>query len=69
MNSFGVTKAEGRHLFDKFAADYPVGRVGEGVDVANAVAYLASNEGSFITGTNLVIDGGHIAAIIGLNGF
>ncbi|CAG2107314.1 unnamed protein product, partial [Medioppia subpectinata] len=49
QNSFGVTEAEGRHLFDKFAADYPVGRVGEGVDVANAVAYLASNEGSFIT--------------------
>ncbi|CAG2105537.1 unnamed protein product [Medioppia subpectinata] len=68
QNSFGMTEAEGRDLFDKFAADYPVGRVGEGVDVANAVAYLASNEGSFITGTNFVIDGGHIAANINVKG-
>ncbi|PFH56697.1 hypothetical protein XA68_16131 [Ophiocordyceps unilateralis] len=36
----------------------PLGRPCEPVDVANAVAYLASDEASFITGVNLEVDGG-----------
>jgi meso-butanediol dehydrogenase/(S,S)-butanediol dehydrogenase/diacetyl reductase len=36
----------------------PVGRLGEPVDIANAVVFLASDEASFITGQTLVIDGG-----------
>jgi NAD(P)-dependent dehydrogenase (short-subunit alcohol dehydrogenase family) len=35
-----------------------VGRLGRPEDVAYAVLYLASDESSFVTGTNLVIDGG-----------
>ncbi|CAG2114425.1 unnamed protein product [Medioppia subpectinata] len=65
-NGFGITGAESRALFDKVAANYPVGRMGEGLDVANAVAYLASDQGSFITGTHLYVDGGHIAANISI---
>ncbi|CAG2105796.1 unnamed protein product [Medioppia subpectinata] len=65
-NGFGITGAESRALFDRVAANYPVGRMGEGMDVANAVAYLASDQGSFITGTHLFVDGGHIAANISI---
>lgn len=36
----------------------PLGRVGEPEDVANAVAFLASDEASWITGTTLFVDGG-----------
>lgn len=43
---------------DDFAATIPVPRVGSPDDVANAVAFLASDEASYITGTSLVIDGG-----------
>ena len=39
----------------------PMGRVGEAVEVANAVLYLASEEASFVTGTELVVDGGYTA--------
>jgi NAD(P)-dependent dehydrogenase (short-subunit alcohol dehydrogenase family) len=39
-------------------AQHPVGRVGEPADIAAAVAWLASPEAGFITGQNLVIDGG-----------
>jgi len=39
----------------------PLGRYGESEDVAYGVVFLASNESSFITGSELVIDGGWTA--------
>ena len=39
----------------------PLGRVGTAEDVANGVLYLASDEASFVTGSELVIDGGATA--------
>lgn len=36
----------------------PVARGGESDDIARAVAFLASDEASFVTGTSLVVDGG-----------
>ena len=43
---------------EKFAAITPLQRVGEPVDVASAVAFLASDEARFITGQTLSVDGG-----------
>ena len=39
----------------------PLGRYGEAMDVAYGVLYLASDEASFVTGSELVIDGGWVA--------
>ncbi|GAX88626.1 SDR family NAD(P)-dependent oxidoreductase [Effusibacillus lacus] len=39
-------------------AQHPAGRVGQPDDVANACLFLASHDSSFITGQQLVIDGG-----------
>lgn len=40
------------------AATVPLGRVAEPADIGNAVAWLASDLASFVTGTNLVVHGG-----------
>ena len=39
----------------------PMGRVGKPEDIAYGVLYLASDESSFVTGSELVIDGGTTA--------
>ena len=39
-------------------ARHPVGRLGEPADIANAVAWLASDEATFVTGQCLTVDGG-----------
>jgi len=36
----------------------PLGRMGDAEDIANAVAFLASEEASYITGTILHVNGG-----------
>ena len=46
----------------EFAGRYPLGRLGEPKDVAGAVAYLASEESAWVTGSVLTLDGGLTAA-------
>ena len=36
----------------------PMNRMGEAFDVANAVLFLASDEAKYITGTEIIVDGG-----------
>ena len=42
-------------------AMHPIGHMGEPDDIAYGVLYLASDESKFVTGSELVIDGGYIA--------
>ena len=43
------------------AALHPLGHIGEPADIAHAVVYLASEESKFMTGAELVVDGGYTA--------
>ena len=54
-------------VFTRLEKWYPLGRVGEPEDVANAVAFLASNEASWITGEVLNVDGGLMSGLYGMS--
>lgn len=49
--------------FEKLARWYPVGRVGRPEEIAACIAFLASEDASFVNGANLVADGGLTAGI------
>ena len=48
-------------VFNRLAAWYPLGRVGEPDDVARAILFLASDDAAWITGAVLPVDGGLMA--------
>ena len=60
-----TTLTEGRFHDPEFRAELlrktPIGRLGVAEDIANGMLYLASDEASFVTGAELVIDGGMTA--------
>ncbi|MER5550228.1 SDR family NAD(P)-dependent oxidoreductase [Streptomyces sp. NPDC002793] len=47
----------------RVSALYPLGRIGEPDDIASAVAFLASSDAAWVTGTTLRVDGG----LLGVN--
>ncbi|MEV7235965.1 SDR family NAD(P)-dependent oxidoreductase [Streptomyces sp. NPDC051020] len=57
--------ADRADVLDRVSPLYPLGRVGEPDDVAAAVAFLASRDAAWITGTTLRVDGGLLAVNAG----
>ena len=56
-----MSEEDGNAFQERIVGNIPMGRMGEPRDIANGVLYLASDESSYVTGSELVIDGGYIA--------
>jgi NAD(P)-dependent dehydrogenase (short-subunit alcohol dehydrogenase family) len=54
---WNIVEERNPEMFKSMLARNPTGRMGTPQEVANAVVFLASPRASFITGTNLIIDG------------
>lgn len=54
----GPDATQQQGLVDYLAAQVPLGRVGEPVEIANAAVFLASDDASFVNGAELFVDGG-----------
>ena len=57
----GVVGGDPDEVVGQWGAAHPIGRVGTGQDIANAVLFLASDKASFMTGENVNVDGGYMA--------
>jgi 3(or 17)beta-hydroxysteroid dehydrogenase len=47
----------------RFVKEVPLNRAAEPYEIANAILFLASDEASYVTGTELVVDGGVVAKL------
>jgi len=54
------SREEAEKLKEKVVDTIPLGRMGNPVDIAKAVAFLASDDSSFVTGIELFVDGGQV---------
>lgn len=64
-NIWGRRLATDPQVLERMAEHYPLGRIGEPSDIAAAVAFLASADAAWITGTVLRVDGGVLAGHMG----
>jgi NAD(P)-dependent dehydrogenase (short-subunit alcohol dehydrogenase family) len=58
QQKFGLPADVAQATAEKYAARIPLGRFGAAAEVARAVLFLASPSASYITGTELLVDGG-----------
>jgi NAD(P)-dependent dehydrogenase (short-subunit alcohol dehydrogenase family) len=53
-----LAMADNAEQYDIITAAIPMGKMGEALDIANAVLFLASDEARYITGAEITVDGG-----------
>ena len=62
MTTKAIAEADDPGAYASWQADgYPLGRIGQPAELASVVAFLASDEASFVSGRTWVVDGGFTA--------
>lgn len=63
ISRMNFTPEEEKADAERRLGEYPLGRLGRPEDVADLMLFLASDESAYITGKNIIIDGGYWAGI------
>jgi acetoacetyl-CoA reductase len=53
-----MVRAVPENVWEKIIAGIPVGRLGDASEIARGILFLVSDDGGFITGSTLSINGG-----------
>ena len=56
----GLSADEQEARLEQMAKPVPMGHVGSTLDIAEAIVFLASDESAYVTGQELVVDGGYL---------
>ncbi|MBJ18491.1 MAG: SDR family oxidoreductase [bacterium] len=56
----GATPEEQEKAMERFGALVPMARAGRDLDIAEAIVYLACDESRYVTGQEIVVDGGYL---------
>ena len=56
----GLSQEEQEARIEGFGRRVPMRRVGSVDDIANAILFLASDEAAYVTGQEIVVDGGYL---------
>jgi acetoacetyl-CoA reductase len=62
VGKFGMPEDAQKAMLDGIRATLPVGRIAQPKEIAAAVLFLADQNSGYVTGSNLIIDGGQNAA-------
>jgi len=54
-----LSKEQLKNMMERVIGEIPMGTMGEALDIANGCLFLASDESKYMTGSELVIDGGY----------
>jgi NAD(P)-dependent dehydrogenase (short-subunit alcohol dehydrogenase family) len=54
----GISSGQNKTFDDKYSNRVPLGRMGKASELTGALIYLASDASSYVTGQNLIVDGG-----------
>jgi NAD(P)-dependent dehydrogenase (short-subunit alcohol dehydrogenase family) len=57
----GIERGQDPTFIDRYAARTPMGRMGTEDDLKGAIAFLSSDLSTYVTGQNIVVDGGWTA--------
>jgi NAD(P)-dependent dehydrogenase (short-subunit alcohol dehydrogenase family) len=61
VQKFGDEMGDRAQVYRQLALLHPLGRLGRADEIASGIVFLLSDDASFVTGCELVIDGGYTA--------